>query len=195
MSETLLGVLRHQRISRGLTQREVAVALGTTQSAIARLEAHAVDPRLSTVCAFGDTVGCPVTAAPPDPLEGAVATIRERTTAGDVDGALRGLVQLAADLTQTSLAPQVLRREPPPTGSRRWDAAVAAVVERAARRRGEPVPGWTAAPSRFLDGPWFPVEDVIGRPAPGLACLALASSPAEFAARGIHLDPATFEDV
>lgn len=185
--------LRAARVERGLTQHDVAERIGTTQSAVARLEAAAVNPKLSTVEAYGAAVGRPLSAGRPDRITEAASAIAGRLADGDPDGALRVLVQLHDDLAGHVASPDLLR-EPPTTGARTWDAAIAAVIERAARTAGVPVPGWTAAPSRFLDGPWFPLADILGRPVPaGLACLALTASPPEFAARGVHLDPATFE--
>ncbi len=49
-----LAVLRERR---GLSQAEVARRVGTTQSAIARLERADVDPRLSTVVKYLTVLG------------------------------------------------------------------------------------------------------------------------------------------
>ena len=167
--------------------------MGTTQSAIARLEGAASSPKVATLQAYGDAVGLELEVAPADLVSATARTVGERLAAGDADGALRALIQLHDDLSRPG-ATSDLRREPETCGAQTWDATLAAVVERVARRRGLPIPGWTAAPSRFLDRPWFPLSEILGRPVPvGLACLALATSPSEFAARGIHLDPATFE--
>jgi ribosome-binding protein aMBF1 (putative translation factor) len=40
---------RHLRQGAGLSQRELAIRLGTTQSAVARLEAGLLEPRLATL--------------------------------------------------------------------------------------------------------------------------------------------------
>lgn len=45
----LTEVMSAARISRGLSQTEVAARMGTSQSAVARLEAGLSDPRLSTL--------------------------------------------------------------------------------------------------------------------------------------------------
>lgn len=45
--------VRELRIERGLTQSELAVMVGTSQAAIARLEAGGSEPRLSTLEAIG----------------------------------------------------------------------------------------------------------------------------------------------
>jgi transcriptional regulator with XRE-family HTH domain len=45
----LVSVLEERRLSLGLTQTEVAARMGTSQSAVARLEAGETDVRLSTL--------------------------------------------------------------------------------------------------------------------------------------------------
>jgi len=42
-------VIRNARVQAGLSQRELAGKLATTQSAVARLEAHGSNPRVQTV--------------------------------------------------------------------------------------------------------------------------------------------------
>ncbi|MFM9124426.1 MAG: helix-turn-helix domain-containing protein, partial [Actinomycetota bacterium] len=41
------------------TQTQVAAAMGTSQSAVAKLEVARTDPRLSTVSRFALAAGCP----------------------------------------------------------------------------------------------------------------------------------------
>jgi transcriptional regulator with XRE-family HTH domain len=53
----LLAELVDQRRSRGLSQTEVAARMGTSQSAVARLEAVAGDVRLSTLERYAEAVG------------------------------------------------------------------------------------------------------------------------------------------
>jgi transcriptional regulator with XRE-family HTH domain len=53
----LLGELTSQRQSLGLSQTEVAARMGTSQSAVARLEALAGDIRLSTLERYAEAVG------------------------------------------------------------------------------------------------------------------------------------------
>ena len=188
--------LRDARQRAGLTQHDLADVLGTTQSAIARLEGHHVAPRLETVEAYATAVGHHIVVRGSDltaDCVGAIAAaLQDR---GGADGALRAVIQLFDELLAAPDPAAALRAEPASTGSPQWDAAVAAACERAARLRGVDVPGWTAAPSRFLVRWWAPVKDILGRPAPGLVCLALASSPAEFAVRGVLIDRATLASV
>lgn len=53
----LLGELVTQRRALGLSQTEVAARMGTSQSAVARLEALAGDVRLSTLERYAEAVG------------------------------------------------------------------------------------------------------------------------------------------
>jgi transcriptional regulator with XRE-family HTH domain len=53
----LLGDLVSRRRSLGLSQTEVAARMGTSQSAVARLEALAGDVRLSTLERYAEAVG------------------------------------------------------------------------------------------------------------------------------------------
>ena len=47
-----------RRIERGLSQRELASRVGTTQSAIARLEAGGRPPRIDTLLRIADALEC-----------------------------------------------------------------------------------------------------------------------------------------
>ena len=53
----LVGHLAEERRRLGLSQTEVAARMGTSQSAVARLEAGAADVRLSTLQRYADAVG------------------------------------------------------------------------------------------------------------------------------------------
>lgn len=193
---SVMDSLREARRQRGLTQREVAEVMGTTQSAVARMEGGGVSPRLGTVSAYAAVVGSELTAGPPDLLGECVEHVRRALALDDPDTALRALVQFIDDALRVTSVDAVLLREPPSSGDRRWDAAVAAAAAWVARRRACDAPGWTAAPSRFLDGPWFPVADVLGRPlSAALAAHLLAAAPVEFFGRGVIIDAATLESV
>lgn len=50
--------IAQRRSQLGLSQRELAMRCGTTQSAIARLEAGATPPRLSTLLRLSDALDC-----------------------------------------------------------------------------------------------------------------------------------------
>jgi DNA-binding XRE family transcriptional regulator len=56
-SRALVRSLARAREQAGITQAELAQRMGTTQSAIARLEGAERDPRLSTVIRYAQIVG------------------------------------------------------------------------------------------------------------------------------------------
>ena len=53
----LAGELTRRRVDLGLTQTEVAARMGTSQSAVARLEAGQLDVRMSTLERYAAAVG------------------------------------------------------------------------------------------------------------------------------------------
>lgn len=55
--------IRRLRETRGLSQRELAEKVGTTQSAIARLEAGNISPSLPTLDRIADALGAELTVA------------------------------------------------------------------------------------------------------------------------------------
>jgi transcriptional regulator with XRE-family HTH domain len=54
----LVDELVQRRVAKGLSQTEVAARMGTSQSAVARLEGAGADVRLSTVERYAAAVGC-----------------------------------------------------------------------------------------------------------------------------------------
>lgn len=52
------GILATRRAELGISQRDLAAQCGTTQSAIARLEAGHTPPRLSTLLRLADALEC-----------------------------------------------------------------------------------------------------------------------------------------
>jgi DNA-binding XRE family transcriptional regulator len=56
-ARTMVRELARAREEAGMTQAQVADRIGTTQSAIARLERVEVDPRLSTLVKYAAVVG------------------------------------------------------------------------------------------------------------------------------------------
>ena len=54
---TFSELLRQMRLKAGLSQQQLATRLGTTQSAVARLESGTTQPRLETVEKLAETLG------------------------------------------------------------------------------------------------------------------------------------------
>ena len=81
----LVADLTAQRRSAGLSQTEVAARMGTSQSAVARLETGDADVRVSTLERYAAAIGRQVVgglALRPDRLERLVAAARTRARAG-----------------------------------------------------------------------------------------------------------------
>ncbi|WP_112140543.1 helix-turn-helix domain-containing protein [Glycomyces dulcitolivorans] len=191
--------LRTERLSRRLSQADLAARIGTTQSAVARLESGDADPRLSTLERYANAVGAAmvVESAHGPSLDATATAVRLALSGGDPNDALRHVIQFLDDVRGADAAAvrRSMRVEPDTTGDRRWDALLAGVAEYASRRARTPVPGWATAPGRFLKRFWFVIEDLLGRPAPGLAALAFADAPPELANRGVFLDRSSLESV
>ncbi|MFI5716024.1 hypothetical protein [Nocardia sp. NPDC051750] len=58
-----------------------------------------------------------------------------------------------------------------------------------------PVPSWAASPDRFLARFWFVIDDILGRPMPGLDIAAFVSAPPELANRGVFIDRSSLVSV
>ncbi len=197
----LLTRLRQARLRRGLSQAELAARVGTTQSAIARLESGAADPRLSTLIRYAEAVGTELdthaAAAAAPSLIRTAAAVRASLAGSSAGEALRHVIQFLDDVAalDDDAVRQAIRDEPDTVGDRRWDALLAGIAEYASRRAGIPVPGWASAPGRFLRRFWFVIEDILGRPVPGLAVAAFTSAPPELAGRGVFLDRSSLVSV
>ncbi|KWX04864.1 XRE family transcriptional regulator [Carbonactinospora thermoautotrophica] len=57
----MIAQLAAQRRAAGLSQTEVAARMGTSQSAVARLEAGDADVRVSTLERYAAAIGCQIT--------------------------------------------------------------------------------------------------------------------------------------
>jgi ribosome-binding protein aMBF1 (putative translation factor) len=78
--------IRGLRSARGLSQRELAERLGTTQSAIARLEAGNISPSLHTLDRVAEALGAELTVTfskPRQPADPRVPSRRSRRAPGD----------------------------------------------------------------------------------------------------------------
>lgn len=182
----------------GLSQADLAIRMGTTQSAIARMESADADPRVSTVERYVAALGVElVVRESTSTLSATAIGIEQALKDRSPEDALRLAIQFADDVAH--LGPEMIaaatREEPPSVGSRHWDALLAGLAEHVAHGCGIRVPGWATAPGRFLPDFWFVIEDLLGRPARGLAAIAFATSPPSFASRGVFLDRATLVSI
>lgn len=111
-------------------------------------------------------------------------------TPGDLAVTLAGAeedswVRVAADwLTRGVLSDE----EPDSTGDPIRDALMAATVAHLARQHGLRAPAWTNNPRYTLECFWHPGSD-------RFFALALATAPAEFAARGVFVEAGSLASV
>ncbi|HEX7323053.1 MAG TPA: helix-turn-helix transcriptional regulator [Mycobacterium sp.] len=196
----LLVRLRDARLHKGLSQSEVAARIGTTQSAVARFESGTADPRLSTVQRYAQAVGAHLGARAADSLPSLQRTaveVQDSLNRGELGDGFRHIVQFLDDVAalDAEATRESIRDEPDTVGDRRWDALLAGIAEFVARPAGLPVPGWASSPGRFLHRFWFVIEDILDRPAPGLAVAAFTSAPPELANRGVFVDRSSLASV
>lgn len=176
-------LLREVRRASAVTQRGLAAISGTSQSAIADVEAGRHDPGVDRLERLVRPLGYRVSVLPTrrstvaDTAEIVAACLRD----GDEERAFRAVIQLADDLASEEPALRVALAvaPPPPTGDRRFDAFIAAVTEHRLVSEKLPVPEWVAAADR-LDQPWvvdrFADQDVAAR------------TPAAFRRRNVLID-------
>ncbi|MHB1533317.1 MAG: hypothetical protein ACYC1D_01640 [Acidimicrobiales bacterium] len=123
-----------------------------------------------------------------DALAGKIAA----ALAGGEDGEpWRWLLQFVDDFRGSSSAGRAILVEavPPVTGDRRYDAAIAALVEHLCAGAGMVAPAWTGDPERFAEPWWF----VAGLP--GYRAAALRDSPISFKRHGVFVTKEAFERV
>lgn len=77
---------------------------------------------------------------------------------------------------------RLLSRRPRATGSRNWDALLAALAEHLAFHDDAEIPPWVEDPERFLDTFWFPTNTPMAR------ADALVYAPASFLRRGVMVE-------
>lgn len=186
--------IRDRRRGAGLTARQVAEAIGTSETNVAAYERGDKTPNpatlvrlLAAIDAGGDS---PIFVNRLLTVPAAAAALRKGLRAGWPTRDLLRLVresrsnakwvERAEDLTVFFAAPST-------TGDRRWDALLAGSTEDLALRRAVPVPSWTHG--NALPTFWFVGESRF------FDAYALAHSPASLKVRGVMLDPADLESV
>ena len=185
-------LLRAARVSRHLTQEQLADRVNVDQATISRAE-RGRSPDFATVDRLLAGAGHRLYSAPTrrDDAATIAAQVRARLAVGDNDRALRLLIQLNDNLVaESGLVRGVLAlAEPETTRDPVWDAALAAVVAERLGDEGLPLPEWVDAPQRFLDNPTPLLVD------PADPIVPRDEVPLEFARRGVLVWPDTFVSV
>jgi transcriptional regulator with XRE-family HTH domain len=191
---TIASTLLHSgRTASKLSQRSLARQTRTDQPAIAAIEKGTRDPSIGTLDRLLRGTGHSLVSAPTRTPPVAVFTdeIRHHLALGEVDAAFRVFLTLNDALRSESPGIQVVLTiaDPGTTGSDRFDALTAGLVEHILGGGGLPVPEWVNAPSRFLADSWF-VDD-----SPYARAHDTQTVPAAFARRGVILAPSELESV
>ena len=118
-------------------------------------------------------------------------TIAEDLGAGEEQNAIRLLFGFADDFRGSPRPGRIalIAAEPPATGARRFDAALAGLAEFFACEGDIAVPDWVEREERFVEPWWF----VASRPA--FHAYTLSNTPAAFARHGVFIAREVFSRV
>lgn len=181
-------IVAKERAAAGLSIRALARAAQVSPSTVHRIEQGKLVPTVDMLDRLVGATGSRLEVAV-RPDSQTIAGLA-RIIASDLDRdpedrtvPVRRAAEFAArfhrrERTSRELA---IQSEPPPTGSARWDAFVAALVEWLAVRHGTDVPGWVHDASRYLDGGWWVTT------MPSLHAWEFAGSPVSFQSHGVYL--------
>lgn len=183
-------LLRTVRQLRGLTQRELAHLAQVPQPSIAAIESTSREPSISLLSSIVESAGYELRIElVPLPRFGAVNTARlvhEAVAATEEnsraeDSALRSLLGFRDFIQQVNDDDLrgLIDNPPSLTGSERWDAFLAAIVEEECARRDVATPRWVNDKSRFLKPFWFFSKNK------GLHEWEFTTAPAAFVRHGI----------
>lgn len=186
-------LVRQARALRQLTQRAVAERSGIAQPTIAAIESGRRDATVSTIARLVESTGCQLAVLPTRaPSAAAVgAAIEHALSTANEPTAFRHVIQLNDDLdgAEPALAVALCVQPPTPTGSDRYDALLAALVEHRLRARRLPVPTWVREPRRTLSHP-TPLLD-----ANWYRELSVATAPRAFRKHNILIPAGELESV
>lgn len=189
-------LVRDARRDAGITQAELARRARTSQPGVAAYEAGARTPSIATLrrlldaCQYDiELIARPRMRRGAASLERIADSMREDLSRGCEDDALRLLFGFADDFRGSSRPGRIalLREEPPPTGDRRFDAALAGAAELFAREGEIATPEWVDGLGRFVEPWWFV------RSRPELDAYVLARTPAVFARHGVFIAREVFD--
>ncbi|MBM7503746.1 helix-turn-helix domain-containing protein [Agromyces aurantiacus] len=148
-------LVRSARRSRRFSQRELARRAGLSQSRVAIAENAHEDPRFDTASRLLAGAGHRLYAAATtrDDVATIAADIRYALARDDRGLAFRFFIQMNDHLVaERGLLRGILAiTEPESTGSKTWDAAIAALVDYRLSQEGVPAPTWTSAATRHLE--------------------------------------------
>ncbi|MGL4243232.1 MAG: helix-turn-helix domain-containing protein [Beijerinckiaceae bacterium] len=153
-------LLRSARRASGLSQVELAARAKTSQPEVSSVERGRRVPTVETLERLLREAGFRIVAVPLFAVDAdeTAERIAEALLPGSRDDPLRAFLDYSDTLVRSSDVDRVLlsAREPRSTGSRDWDAALAALVDYRLGPPPSPRPDWITASSRHLDTPGSP---------------------------------------
>ena len=186
-------LVRSARKSRQLTQASLGRRTRLTQSHLSLIEGDRQNPSFDTVERALRGAGHRLVAVPTvrDDAAAIASEIRADLAFGRPERALRRFIQLNDNLTAEHGAVRfaLTITEPESTGSKQWDAAIAALVAHHLSAEKLPVPDWAMHPSRLLKRAWvFGVGPYTLAPDPDRV-------PAAFRERRVLIDEDTLRSI
>ena len=151
-------LIRSARKSRNLTQQALGRRARLSQSHLSLIERGHQNPSFDAVERALRGAGHRLVAVPSvrDDAAAIAADIRFALLDGRDDRALRRFLQLNDNLHAEHGAVRfaLTISEPEPTGSKQWDAAIAALAAHHLTAEGLPAPDWATSPNRTLKRAW-----------------------------------------
>lgn len=151
-------LIRAARRSRKLTQQALGRRARLSQSHLSLIERGHQNPSFEAVERALRAAGHRLVSVPTvrDDAAAVAADIRFALADDRNDRALRRFIQLNDNLQAEHGAARFALAISPPeaTGSRQWDAALAALVAHHLTAEQLPIPEWATAPERALRRPW-----------------------------------------
>jgi transcriptional regulator with XRE-family HTH domain len=151
-------LIRSARKSRQLTQQALGRRAHLSQSHLSLIERGHQNPSFDAVERALLSTGHRLVAVPSvrDDAATIAADIRYAVLDDRSDQALRRFIQLNDNLRAEHGAVRfaLTISEPEATGSKQWDAAIAALVAHHLSAEGLPLPKWATSPTRSLKRPW-----------------------------------------
>jgi transcriptional regulator with XRE-family HTH domain len=186
-------MLRSARLTSGISQGDLAARTKTSQPDISTIEAGKRTPTVDTLERLLRQTGHRIIAVPgvgPDAIETA-ERISVALKSSSTDTALRAFLDYSDSLKRAKGVDRVVLTvaEPHPTGSRAWDAALAALADYWLSKSRLPKPTWIITPRRTLsitESPQLGKYDLEPDP---------ANVPREFLRRNVLVERATLESV
>lgn len=183
-------LLRSSRLTRGITQGDLATRAKTSQPDISSIESGKRIPTVDTLERLLRETGHRIIAIPGVGVD-AAETADRIASAPSPDSALRAFLDYSDSLAAATGVDRVVLgiAEPHPTGSPAWDAALAGLVDYWFTKSKLPKPDWINSSSRFLDKPQSPQLGKYDLPPDP------DQVPREFLQRNVLLERRTLESV